>query len=40
MDCSVGLYVGEVCHRNVYGEVCKYITLVSGFSDEDKKLLF
>lgn len=39
MECSVGVFSGEECHKSVYGEVSKNIKLISEFSDEDKLLL-
>jgi hypothetical protein len=39
MECSVGVFCGEECHKGVYGEVSKSIKLISEFSEENSLLL-
>lgn len=39
MECFVGKYISEECHKNVYGDVSESITSIEEFSDSDKQLL-
>lgn len=39
MECYVGKYISEDCHKSVYGDVPKEIKVISEFSDNEKLML-
>lgn len=39
MECSVGNYISEECHKSVYGDVNRVVKQIDEFSVDDKLLL-